>query len=77
MSMALYMQGDRPFAVFLSSKPGVILLVAIATFLITGDWIRRQYRAHPRHFSLLVTMNLIIVLLMLVGGGDYRSSHDT
>ncbi len=72
MAMAIYMKGDRPFAVFLSSKPGVVFLVTIPLSLIAGAVIIHQYvaskRSPSRHFSLIVVMNLVTVMLALLAG---------
>jgi hypothetical protein len=68
--MALYMKGDRSFAVFLPSKPGLVLCLALGTIVITGAAIINQYllnkRLLSRHFSLIVAMNLVTVIVMLV-----------
>lgn len=70
--MGMYMKGDRPFAVFLSSKPGMVVLLTIAAFFIAGAAIIHQYlaskRSSSRHFRLIVTMNLVTVLLILIIG---------
>ena len=70
--MAIYMKGDRSFAAFLPSKPGIVFLLAIGTLVIAGVVIIHQYLAHKRssssQFSLLVTMNLVTVILMIVTG---------
>ncbi len=72
MAMAMYMKGERPFAVFLSSNPGGVFLLAIPVLLITGAVIVWQYlastRARSRHFRLIVMMNLVTVLLILITG---------
>jgi hypothetical protein len=72
MLMAMYMKGDRPFAVFLSSNPGMVFLLAIAAFIIAGAVIIHQYlaskRSSSRHFRLIVMMNLVTVILILVTG---------
>lgn len=72
MPMAMYMKGERPFAVFLSSRPGMGFLCAIAAFFIGGAVIIHKYlastRSPLRHFRLIVTMNLVTVLLMLITG---------
>jgi hypothetical protein len=69
MPMAMYMKGDRPFMVFLSSNPGVVFLVAIAVSLLAGAVIIDQYlastRAPSRHFSSIVMMNLVTVILVM------------
>ena len=69
--MAIYMKGDRPFAVFLPSKPGIVFLLALA-FVVAGAVIIHQFLAHKRssssQFSLLVTMNLVTLMLILVTG---------
>src|SRR5262245_23368615 len=70
MAMAIYMKGDRPFAVFLSSKPGAVFLATVAFSLIAGAIIIHQYLASSRslssHFSWIVIMNLVIVMLLLI-----------
>jgi hypothetical protein len=72
MLMAIYMKGDRPFAVFLSSNPGVVFLVTIAVSLIAGAVIIHQYLASKRspssRFSLIVMMNLVTVIVVLMTG---------
>ena len=70
--MATYMKGERLFVSFISSKPGIVFLLAVVAFLITGTIITGQYladkRSPSRQFRLLVTMNLVTVLLMLATG---------
>ena len=70
--MAIYMKGDRSFAVFLPSKPGLVFLLTIGTLVLAGVAMIHQYLAHKRssssQFSLLVTMNLVTLMLMLVTG---------
>jgi hypothetical protein len=66
------MKGDRPFAVFLDSKPGMAFLCAIAAFVIACAMIVWQYLAHKRlssqNFRLIVTMNIITLALILLTG---------
>jgi hypothetical protein len=68
--MAIYIKGDRPFAVFLSSKPGLACLLAIPVSLIAGAFIICQYFASKRsqssHFRLVATMNLITLILVMI-----------
>ena len=68
--MAIHMKGERPFAVFLSSKPGLVFLLAIAGSLVAGAFIICQYLASKRsqssHFRLIVTMNLITMILVMI-----------
>ena len=56
--MAIYMKGDRPFTLFLSSKPGTVFLLAVATILVAGAVILHQFLASKRspsgHFHLIV-----------------------
>jgi hypothetical protein len=70
MPMAIYMKGERPFGVFLSSKPGMVFLLAIAVSVITGVVIVRQYRisklSRSSHFLLMVKMNLVTALLVVI-----------
>ena len=70
--MAIYMKGDRSFAVFLPSKPGMVFLLTIGTLVLAGVALIHQYLAHKRssssQFSLLVTMNLVTLMLVLVTG---------
>jgi hypothetical protein len=72
ITMAMYMKGDRPFAGFLTSNPGMVFLLAIAAFLIAGSVLIHQYlaskRSSSRHFRLIVMMNLVTVILILVTG---------
>ena len=72
IAMALYMKGERSFTAFLLSKPGMMLLGATVGFVIGGTGISSQYLAYKRasspHFSLIVTMNLITIMLMLLTG---------
>lgn len=82
---AIYMKGERPFTVFLSSKPGIAFLCAIAVFFITGGIIAHQYLASRRsQFSrlrLIVMMNLVTVILivvtseLIVRAGSQRSPY--
>ncbi|MEO6554342.1 MAG: hypothetical protein ABIO96_07330 [Nitrospiraceae bacterium] len=72
MPVAMNLKGERPFAVFLSSRPGMVFLLAIAVLFIAGAVIIGLYqvskRSSSRHFRLIVTMNLVTVLLMLITG---------
>jgi hypothetical protein len=69
MPMVIYMKGDRPFAVFLSSNPGVVFLAAIAVSLLAGAVIIDQYlasaRTPSRHFSSIVMVNFVTVILVM------------
>ena len=68
--MAIHMKGERPLPVFLSSKPGLVFLLAIPISLIAGALIIYQYLASKRsqssHFRLIVMMNLITVILVMI-----------
>src|SRR5918994_3497790 len=68
--MAIYMKGERPFAVFSNSKPGMVFQGAIVVSFIAGAFIAHQYwlskRSQASHFRMLVMMNLVTVLLMVV-----------
>ncbi|MFO0701725.1 MAG: hypothetical protein U0236_21100 [Nitrospira sp.] len=85
MAIALYMKGARPFAVFLSTMPGMALVVAVPVCLLTGIVIVLQYmvarRLSSRHFQLVVGLNLLTVILSLSVGevavrlGVYSSSE--
>ena len=70
--MAIYMKGDRPFAEFLSSRPGILFLLATATIVVTGAVLVHQFLAHKRspsgHFPMIVTVNLVTVILIVVTG---------
>ena len=70
--MALYMKGERPFTVFLISKPGLIMLCATAALVIGGAVIISQYVAYRRSslhpFKLIVVMNLLSVMLIVLTG---------
>jgi len=70
MAMAMYMQGERPFVAFLSSRPGMAFLCALAAFFIAGWGIVYRYLAHnrspSRHFRFIVMMNLVTVLLIVI-----------
>ncbi len=73
MAMLMHRKGERPFAVFLSSRPGIAFLIAIAAFFIAGWVIVHQYHlasqwARVHHFRLNVAMNLVTVLLILITG---------
>ena len=73
MAILMHRQGERPFAVFLSSRPGLAFLIAIAAFFIAGWVIVHQYHlasqwARLHHFRLNVAMNLVTVLLILITG---------
>ena len=72
MSAAIYMKGDRPFAVFLSSRPGIVFLLAVVAIVVAGAVIVHQFLAHKRsrsgHFPMIVTMNLVTVMLIVVTG---------
>jgi hypothetical protein len=68
--MAIYIKGERPFAVFLSSKSGLVFLLAIPVLLIASAFMICQYLASKRsqssHFRLIVMMNLITVILIVI-----------
>ena len=68
--MAIYIKGERPFAVFLSSKPGLVFLLAIPVSLIAVAFIICQYltskRSQSSHFRLIVMMNLITMILVMI-----------
>src|SRR6478736_4716947 len=70
--MAIYMKGDRPFAVFFSSRPGAVFLLAVAGIAAAGAVIVQQFLAHRRsrsgHFPMVVAMNLVTLMLILVSG---------
>jgi hypothetical protein len=73
MAMLMHRKGERLFAVFLSSRPGIAFLIAIAAFFIAGWVIVHQYHlasqwARLHHFRLNVAMNLVTVLLILITG---------
>jgi len=68
--IAIYIKGERPFFIFLSSKPGVIFLVAIGVLLGAGVVITRQYLASARtlthHFCRVAVISLLTVTLFLL-----------
>ena len=68
MTAAIYLKGERPFSVFLSSTAGIGFGLAIPAFVISGAVIVHQYlvykRSSPSHFRLLVLTNLVSVLLI-------------
>ena len=70
IAMAIHMKGERTFAVFLSSKPGLVFLLAISISLVAGALIIYEYLASKRsqssHFRLIVTMNLITGILVMI-----------
>jgi hypothetical protein len=72
IGIALRMKGDKPFQVFLSSRPGLAFLCATIAFFLGGTLIINQYRANSRspsrHFRLIVAMNLITVMLVVITG---------
>lgn len=72
MAVAMYLQGERPFSVFLSSGTGMAFLCDIAAFLIAGGVITSRYLEHrrspSRHFRLVVVTNLVTMLLILITG---------
>lgn len=68
--LALHIRGERPFEVFLVSKPGLALLCASAAFVLGGAVVFYQtfdhLRSPSRSFRLVVMMNLITVMLLLL-----------
>ena len=70
--MAIYMKGERSFAAFLPSRPGILFLLAFVTIFVSGAAIAYQFLAYKRsasgHFPLVVTMNLVTVILMVMTG---------
>jgi len=70
MPMAIYMKGERSFAIFLTSKPGMVFQGAIVVLFAAGAFIGYQYwvskRSRSSHFRLIVMMNLVTVTLTLV-----------
>jgi hypothetical protein len=72
MLLALYMKGQRHFALFFSSQPGVVFLCAGITCLISGAIIINRYlanrRSPSRDFRMILAVNLITVMLILSFG---------
>lgn len=72
MAMAMYMKGERPFAIFLSSRPGVLFVLAVPVLLVAGAVIIWQYlgrkRSPSNHFRLIVALNLVTVILIVITG---------
>lgn len=72
IAATLYMRGSQPFSGFLTSQPGMTLLCAITTLLITGGFVIRRYLQNRRtaslRFALIVGMNLVTVVLLTVTG---------
>jgi hypothetical protein len=70
MTMTLHMKGERPFSVFLFTKPGLLFLIMIGAFSFAGTVIIYQYVAHKRslssHFRLVVAMNIVTLVLILI-----------
>ncbi|MGE0470416.1 MAG: hypothetical protein Nkreftii_003038 [Candidatus Nitrospira kreftii] len=70
--IAMYMKGQRSFQVFLSSRPGVALLCAVAALLISGTDLVHRYLVHKRspsgRFRMVVMMNFVSVLLIVLAG---------
>jgi len=70
--MAMYMKGERPFQIFISSRPGMAFLCAGAILLISGVDLARRYLVNKRspsgRFRLVVMMNLVSVLLIVMTG---------
>jgi hypothetical protein len=68
--MMLHMKGEKPFAMFLSSKPGLVFLMMTGALLVAGSVIVYQYAAHKRslsnHFRLVVAMNIVTLVLILI-----------
>ena len=79
IAMMIYRKGERPFGVFVFSKPGVAFFVAIALSLIVGTVVILKYiastRSQSRHFQLIVMMNFVtVVVVLLIGEGTLRLS---
>ena len=72
IAMAMYMKGERPFFLFLSSKPGMVFVMMVGAALIAIVLLMVQYQANTRsqssHFRLIVTMNIVTVMLILITG---------
>ena len=68
--MAMYMKGDRPFAIFLSTRPGIVFILAAPVLVAAGTAVIRRYLSSTptelRRFRLVVTMNLVTVLLIVI-----------
>src|SRR6476659_3031427 len=69
LGMAIHMKGERPFFTFLSSKPGLMFLVAIGVLLGSGVVVTHHYFANARtrthHFRRLAVISLLTVALFL------------
>jgi hypothetical protein len=69
MPMAMYMKGDRPLSVFISSKPGIAFILATAVFPIACAFIIKRYlassRSASRHFIRVVIINFVTLTLAL------------
>jgi hypothetical protein len=67
--IGLYIKGERSFANFVLSKPGIVLVCGLAAFLIGGAVITHQYltikRLSLHRFWLVVAMNIVTVVLVL------------
>ncbi|MBL8036655.1 MAG: SGNH/GDSL hydrolase family protein [Nitrospira sp.] len=72
MAVAISMNGDRSWALFITSQAGWVFLLALGIGGLTTAAIIRQYvtsrRVGSSHFRLTVTMNLIMVLVVLLTG---------
>ncbi|MDK2742416.1 MAG: SGNH/GDSL hydrolase family protein [Nitrospira sp. BO4] len=69
---AIHMKGERPFDVFVSTRPGMAFLCAVVAVLIGGTVVLRRYLTNRRSpspsFRLIVMMNLLTVVLTLIVG---------
>ena len=71
-AITIYAKGERPFSVFLSSRPGLVFLFAtIAALLCIAILVREcvASKVSSLHkFTLIVAMNLVTVVLILFTG---------
>jgi hypothetical protein len=72
MGMAVYLKGQRSFAIFLAQHSGWAFIGAFCTFVFSSAAIVHRYhyvanwRSWSRDFHKLVAMNLVVVVLVLV-----------
>jgi hypothetical protein len=69
MAVAIYVKGERPLTVFLSTLPGMLLVVGSTVSMVVGVFIVHCYvvslRARSRDFRLVLTMNVVMAVIVL------------
>lgn len=72
IAKAFHMKGERPFDIFIVSRPGLTLIIATALVLSCSWFLLRTFltdrRSGSHRLHLLLGMNLVTVMLLLLAG---------